>query len=1347
MVCTASACTDGIKMDETGRLGAIQSAIAQDLTTPIGKKWSELQTALIVLGDPTAVEQPVPGGAAATYQPYLNHVIVHSNDFGAVYMPTAFFNKWLSLQTPLAPGEPALYVTMGVPTADYTSRPGYTAVSFEKGEITIDGIGAARVVYGEICKKFSNLRAQLGAPTTDEAPTPASPGDPLPAGRFQKFQFGDVYYTQVGELGSPPPWAASAVLEPIRTAYLGSGGPASFYGPAVEDSSEIIADDDSNDLTPVVVLGNSGRFRNGSIHRDSTTGAVHAITDGVLSAAYCREGGPKGWLGWPINPLRNSPGGKLYVEFQNGVIVQRELLPNQPNVFVGEAFGNLRFHLGEVAGREGCGSDAADLTFTVNVTDGAGNKMVDNLHYGRVDNVSPRPVNADLGTSVMATGTQSITASIQVREFDGTFCGGPEFNDLGNIQFTFDIDNYWGLTTNQQHFFGTTWSTFNIKSTHAYNERDFRGQKWWSFQNFSTPDLGRPLYDRTFADVKPTLNPAELLWHEFFYGFAFKGISGAGNCNGMSLESIYAQKGRSMAPDPIHQLYGDTQDGRKLPPSYVSLTETLNIKQAHQLDLDVILWVADMFWSDLMSDPKAVFAQADWFDTHGDYPVIALWNDHTGGAGHVVRPYWFDRVSRPCLHVGSSPTGCNRIYVADPNIPTANVAPTDVTACEADAAPMDVTTCARPNDRFIEVGDGSGANGFWYQGAGPIYEGGQSGGNGKMFYMPYQLFMDKPVTPFSIALAVEEGFLVILGDTAGTKQISDTQGHTMYYPNQGIPTAWSDFRAPAERVPNVAPLLLADTDGRAQGWVGTGTGATHTYDIQPRGGVTTGTPLTAMFTSGGLSSHFSIPATSAVADRVTLHDINGPTKAISLALPSTGTAKPVTWTVSGGVKERWMELSAMMMSPSQNIRIRAEDAGRKLFVLNNGPTTTAVLRYNDPDRGTGPETLGTITIPGDNSIETPIEPGSAQCLSDSACAAGQYCDAGFCVVRPCNLTDPFGALLPVLPSGVNADGFALSADGFTAYVSNNPSGAPHDLFKATRTSTAQPFGALTSVFPPNSFHERAPWLSADGRRLYYGSSATGSGDLVVSSRASTNDAFGAPQNLGSVNGPSADNDPFLVSGEQQLFFTSSRNGSFDLYSSTMTGSAFGAPVALANVNSPQEDTHPVLTADGLTLFFGSRRLAPSTDTDGDIWVATRTPTSPNFGTPQNLPVFNTSGAEFPVAISRDSCTLYFASNRETGLSGTELYRIYSITRGQPQTMVNVTLNIVGNGSVNTAPFACSTGNVGTCAAQLAAGAAPILWGNRQAYWSGTCAANGSPGLSTDGVLTVTTSATCTITFP
>jgi hypothetical protein len=251
----------------------------------------------------------------------------------------------------------------------------------------------------------------------------------------------------------------------------------------------------------------------------------------------------------------------------------------------------------------------------------------------------------------------------------------------------------------------------------------------------------------------------------------------------------------------------------------------------------------------------------------------------------------------------------------------------------------------------------------------------------------------------------------------------------------------------------------------------------------------------------------------------------------------------------------------------------------------------------------------------------------------------------------------------------------------------------------------------------------------------------------VASRASTTASFAAPQLLPDVNSDADDTDPFFLPGEQVLFFSSSRNGSRDLYTATRTGSGFTTPTALANVNSEHAEERPVLTADGLTLYFQSRRLSPLNDTDGDIWVATRPSLTADFGAPQNLTALNTTGSEIPVAVSPDTCTVTFASNRETGLGGSNIHRLYRATRGQPQNPVTITLNIVGNGSVNTSPFACSTDNVGTCSAQLGAGTTLMVWGNRPGYWTGTCAPNGSPGLSTDAVITVTTSATCTVTFP
>jgi hypothetical protein len=1346
VLCFAPACTDSLPSDEGPDIQSVQLALPQDETTPIGKKWRALLDAGIVLGDPIATEQPVPWGAVATFQPYASHAIVYSNDSGAVVMPMAFFNKWVGLPN---------YSQFGVPKTDYESYMGiFDFVEFEGGWMISDGVGGARVVYGQIFGKFlANMRA-LGAPLTEEADTPGVPG-----GRFQAFSGGEVHWGKVWE-GDPmittdDRWLAAAVFEPILAYWRATGGPSAWLGLPTEDSAQLIAPDDDDPDSADEWIGHFGRFQGGTIYQNLATSSYHVLPGQALPTAWERHGGPKGWLGWPIAGYGTTASGKRFIDFATGVLVERQT----PQGLVGEAFGDLKFHLGSVAGSDPCPNPfdpAPDLYFYVGVDSSQG-PMVSNLPMGEFQS-HPVPINGDLGSSKVANSALTITANVHIFDIDDYGCGGNE--DLGRASFTYTIDNLWGLGMNDRHDTPGSrgWATFNIKSSHAFDEKDFRGQKYWSFHNFSTERLDHELYAETFADINDGFDPDDIQEVDpfivFYYHTFFEGAANGGNCNGMNIESIHAQKGRSIMGMPIHS--NPDTNGHPLNPfepaapgydqTHAPLYKDINVKQASMLGADVILWKANEILRTLTFGLGGTFGHIRNFEDLGDYTTIGITRDKLGDAAHSLRPYRIDDTANSgnCEYFPGQ-IDCLKIWVADPNSPAGLNNP-----------PAQDENRTRPDDNFIEfTNDGSE---FCYKWPDPStnvlteYRGGLFGGF--LWFEASHLYASPQVTPFNAGwLDLYRKYMFVVGSSGKTDQITDTQGRTMFVSVQGYPDRWDHIRRDAGRIPNVAPVMYTDVAGGPQGWLGSGVGETHDYDVIPTAGVAAQTPVPVALQSAGLSSIFSLPAIPGTVDRVTAHDINGPSKAISLTLPSNGTAKAVTWTISGGVKKRWMELSALGMSPAQNIRIRAENGGRRLRVTNAGPTTSAVLRYNDPDRAGGPVNLGTVTIEGQDASGAPgvtiIEPGSANCLSDSACAAGQYCDAGLCVVRPCSLTAPFGALLPVLPSGVLADGFALSPDGLTAYVSNDPGGV-HQLYKTMRSSTTQPFGELTLVFPPSGTNERSPWLSSDGLRLYYESSATGSGDLVVSSRTSTNGAFGAPQVLDTVNGSSVDRDPFLISGETQLFFSSNRGGNYDLYSSTKNGSAFATPGALLNVNSPQMESHPVLGSDGLTLFFGSRRPSPTGDTDGDIWVSTRSPSSGNFETPQNLPVFNSSGAEFPVAISRDSCTLYFASNRETGLGGTDLYRVYSITRGQPQTMVTITLNIAGIGSVNTAPFACSgngSTNTGTCSAQLAAGTSQILWGNRQAYWSDRCAANGMPGLSTDGVLTVTTSSTCTITFP
>lgn len=90
----------------------------------------------------------------------------------------------------------------------------------------------------------------------------------------------------------------------------------------------------------------------------------------------------------------------------------------------------------------------------------------------------------------------------------------------------------------------------------------------------------------------------------------------------------------------------------------------------------------------------------------------------------------------------------------------------------------------------------------------------------------------------------------------------------------------------------------------------------------------------------------------------------------------------------------------------------------------------------------------------------------------------------------------FGAPQPVSELNTSSDegGITLSSDGLEAIIaSNRPGGAgARDLYRATRASTADPFGNLQPLSELNTpDNEIDPALSADGKELYFASNRGG----------------------------------------------------------------------------------------------------------------------------------------------------------------------------------------------------------------------------------------------------------------
>ena len=188
-------------------------------------------------------------------------------------------------------------------------------------------------------------------------------------------------------------------------------------------------------------------------------------------------------------------------------------------------------------------------------------------------------------------------------------------------------------------------------------------------------------------------------------------------------------------------------------------------------------------------------------------------------------------------------------------------------------------------------------------------------------------------------------------------------------------------------------------------------------------------------------------------------------------------------------------------------------------------------------------------------------------------------------------------------------------------------------------------------------------LSADGLRLYMHSDRTGgygAKDLYMARRASTNDPWTEPENLGrGINTDVNDFEADISRDELTLLFVSDRQGGLgkaDIWVSKRASidAPWGPPVNLGpTINSSASDMDPSTTADGLTLYFSSRRAGGLGSCD--IWVAKRATPKDPWGNPVNLGAPVNSGFTSCPDVSADGLALFFISMRSGGLGQSDIY--------------------------------------------------------------------------------------------
>lgn len=208
------------------------------------------------------------------------------------------------------------------------------------------------------------------------------------------------------------------------------------------------------------------------------------------------------------------------------------------------------------------------------------------------------------------------------------------------------------------------------------------------------------------------------------------------------------------------------------------------------------------------------------------------------------------------------------------------------------------------------------------------------------------------------------------------------------------------------------------------------------------------------------------------------------------------------------------------------------------------------------------------------------------------------------------------------------------------------------------------------------YNEGAPALSADGNRIVftacesvngYGGLRSGFGRCDLFSSSWDGYVWSEPVNIGRpVNSGAWESQPSLAADGRSIYFVSNRNENYDIWWAQMDDNGrWKEPQRLDSViNTEGYEGSVFIHPDNQTLYFSS---------DGhpgmggmDIFYSRKGPDG-NWGKPINLgyPI-NTHKDENSILISADGSLAMFASDRETGFGGLDLYQFELYEEARPQ---------------------------------------------------------------------------------
>ena len=225
---------------------------------------------------------------------------------------------------------------------------------------------------------------------------------------------------------------------------------------------------------------------------------------------------------------------------------------------------------------------------------------------------------------------------------------------------------------------------------------------------------------------------------------------------------------------------------------------------------------------------------------------------------------------------------------------------------------------------------------------------------------------------------------------------------------------------------------------------------------------------------------------------------------------------------------------------------------------------------------------------------------------------------------------------------------------------------------------------VTNLAYVNSeFSDYSPFYVFDGKSstLYLSSSRSnavgdmihgGSGQRFCDIYVSKEDAKGAWSAAVSVsdqiNTTNEEGTPSVTKDGKYLFYTQCEYGNAKSYCKILSSNKIGASwdkpyvIRFSETKDTMDYVHPCISENGLTLFFASNRQGGYGGYD--IWYCTRQSVNEKWGKPKNAgDIINTENDELFPYLRADS-TLYFASNGHVGMGGLDIYRVNHDAKGK-----------------------------------------------------------------------------------